>query len=290
MSYLSCEEDITDSQLENCALDCGRYTLPFQPCSLEGKRPSRPELFVWTPRERNRHLDDGLFLKLDEVCRQLTGLDRYVPLIIFLMAETGLRIEELCAVKWEGVSLDKRRMDVPKPRWPEEHEARTIVLSVRVRWYLEQVALALEEDDRFDPLANIIPMDVPAASRALQDVGRRAQVMLGEPLFDALRSDAKARFKEAGLTKAEQDIMLGSALRILPGSQEDLISIQNKLDWHFLDGRTYEEAKDSIPLVSAASIIRARKFFAERGLLKIEDASPTVVRHFPNVVLRILAA
>jgi hypothetical protein len=290
MSYLSCEEDITDSQLENGALDCGRFTLPFQPSSLESRRLSRPEPFVWTPRERNRHLDGGLFLKLDEVCRQLTGLDRYVPLIIFLMAETGLRIEELCAVKWEGVSLDKRRMDVLKPRWPEEHEARTIVLSVRVRWYLEQVALALKEDDRFDPLANIIPMDVPAARRALQDVGRRAQVMLGEPLFDALRSDAKARFKEAGLTKAEQDIMLGSALRILPGSQEDLISIQSKLDWHFLDGRTYEEAKDSIPVMSAASIIRTRKFFAERGLLKIEDASPTVIRHFPNVVLRILAA
>ena len=112
-----------------------------------------------------------------------------------------------------------------------------------MRWYLEQVALALREDDRFDPLANIIPMTPHAARRALQDVVSRAQVMLGEPLFDALQSDAKARFKEAGLTKAEQDIMLGSALRVLPGSQEDLISIQNKLDWHFLDGRTYEEAK-----------------------------------------------
>ena len=68
------------------------------------------------------------------------------------------------------------------------------------------------------------------------------------------------------------------------------VSIQNKLDWHFLDGRTYEEAKDSIPVMSAASIIWTRKFFAERGLLTIEDASPTVIRHFPNVVLRILAA
>jgi hypothetical protein len=109
-------------------------------------------------------------LKLDEICRQLMGLDRYVPLIIFLMAETGPRVEELCAVNWEGVSLDKRRMDVPKPRWPEEHEPRTIVLSVRVRWYFEQVALALEEDDRFDPLANIIPMDVPVARRALYQI------------------------------------------------------------------------------------------------------------------------
>ena len=157
MSYLSCEEDITDSQLENGALDCGRFTLCSQPRSLEGRRLSRPASFVWTPPEPNRHLDGGLFLKLDEVCRQLTGIDRYVPLIIFLMAETGLRIEELCAVKWEGISLDKRRMDVPKPRWPEEHEARTIVLSVRVRWYLEQVALALKEDDRFDPLCQHYP-------------------------------------------------------------------------------------------------------------------------------------
>jgi integrase len=42
----------------------------------------------------------------------LTGLDRYIPLVIFLMVETGLRIEELCTVKWEQVSLDKRRMEV----------------------------------------------------------------------------------------------------------------------------------------------------------------------------------
>ena len=103
MSYLSCEEDITDSQLENGALDCGRFTLPLQRSSLEGRRLSRREPFVWIPPERGRHLDGGLFLTLDEVCRQLTGLDRYVPLVIFLMAETGLPIEELCAVKWEGV-------------------------------------------------------------------------------------------------------------------------------------------------------------------------------------------
>jgi hypothetical protein len=98
------------------------------------------------------------------------------------------------------------------------------------------------------------------------------------------------RFDEAGLTKAEKDVMLGSALRILPGSHYDLISIQDKLDRHLLDGRTYEEAKDGIPLIPADQIIRAREMMAEWGILKIEEASPTVIRHFPNVVLRVLAA
>lgn len=286
----SLEDDITDRQLENGALYCGRYTLDFQPIFRDDRRISKKAAFDWTPPVRNRYLDDGLFLKLDEACRRLTGLDRYIPLIIFLMVETGLRIEEMCSVKWEHVSLEKRRMDVPKPRWPEEHEARTIVLSVRVRMYLEELAAALRADDRFDPSLAVIPMPPTTIRKAFERVLNLAEVEIGEALFDALHSDAEARFKEARLTKTERDIMLGSALRILPGSQGDLASIQNKLDWNFLDGKTYEEAKDNLPIVPAEEIISVRKMVAEWGYLEIPEASPTVIRHFPNVVLRILAA
>jgi hypothetical protein len=290
VTRVSLHTDITDRQFENGARFPDGFTPNFHPSFRDDRRMPKEDLFTWTPPERDRHLDGGLFLKLDKACGQLTGLDRYVPLIIFLMVETGLRLEELCAVKWEGVSLDKRRMDVPKPRWPEEHEARAIVLSVRVRMYLEELALALKEDGRFDPLANIIPIGASAARRALEDIVNRAEVVLGEPLFVALHSDAESRFKEARLTKTERDIMLGSALRILPGSQGDLASIQNKLDWHFLDGKTYEKVKHNLPIIPADQIISGRKMMAKWGALEIPEASPTVIRHFPNVVLRILAA
>ncbi len=290
MTRVSLDDDVTNRQLENGAIYCGRFTPVAHSSFRNDKRIIHESPLIWTPPVRDRHLDGGLFLKLDEACRQLTGLDRYVPLIIFLMVETGLRIEELCTVKWQDIALEKRRMDVPKPRWTEDHEARTIVLSVRVGQYLGEVAAALKADHRFDPLAFLIPMRAPDIRRALEGVAHRAQVALGMALFYALHFEAESRFKEAGLTKTERDIMLGSALRILPGSQEDLVSIQDKLDRHLLDGRTYEEAKNSIPLIPAGQIIYVREFLAKRGLLEIEEASPTVIRHFPRVTLRILAA
>jgi hypothetical protein len=286
----SLEDDITDRQLENGALYCGRYTLDFQPGVRNERRLSKEIPFVWTPPARDRYLDDGLFLKLDEACRHFTGLDRYIPLIIFLIVETGLRIEELCAVTWQHVSLDKRRMDIPKPRWPREHEARTIVLSVRVRMYLEELMAALKADDRFNPSSAVIPVAPAAIRKAFERVVHLAQVDIGETLFDALRSDAEARFKEARLTKTERDIMLGAALRILPGSQRDLDSIEMKLDWNFLDGKIYEEVKDNLPIIPANEIISVREMMAKWGMLEIPEAGPTVIRHFPNVVLRILAA
>ena len=291
MTRISLEDDITDRQLENGARYCGRFTPDFLPNLRDNRRFSREDFFVWTPPERNRYLDANVFRKLNEACRQLTGLDGYyVPLVIFLAVETGLRLEELCAVKWKDVSLDIRRMEIAKPRWSDWDETRTIVLSVRVRWYLECVALALQKDDRFDPLYLVIPMGPSAVHKALKDVANRAQIQIDGLMFDALRQEAAARFSEARLTKAEKDVMLGSALRILPGSQSELASIQDKLDWHLLDGRTYDDAKDNIPLMSAHEIVNCREWMAERGLHKIEDPSPTVIRHFPNVVLNILAA
>lgn len=282
-------DNIADQQLASAALVCERYDLDFAPSVCRDRRV--PEESIWSEPEQDRHLDKGLFYKLDETCHQLTGLDRhYVPLVILLLVETGLRLDELCAVRWDDVSLRKRRMEIAKPRWPYEDEARTIVLAVRTRWYLEQVELALREDGRFDSLAPVIPMTPADVRKAFGDVVKRAQVVLGESLFDALHCDAEARFKEAGLTKTERDIMLGSAMRVLPGSQEDLTSIEHKLDRYLLCGRLYEQAKDSIPILSPASIVFMREKMASLGMLRIPEASPTVIRHFPNVVLNILGA
>jgi hypothetical protein len=213
----SLEDDITDRQLENGAIFCGRFTPVFEPSLRDERYIPEENLFVWTPPERDRYLDGGLFLKLDQVA-------------------------------------------------------------------------ALKADDRFDPLSAVIPISPAAIRRAFEQVMNLARVDIREALFDALHSEAEARFKEARLTKTERDIMLGSALRILPGSQADLASIQNKLDWHFLDGKTYEEAKNDLPIIPADQIISAREMMAKWGVLEIPEASPTVIRHFPNVVLRILAA
>lgn len=283
-------DEITNRQLESGALVCERHMLEFRP-SRDTRRCAPAEPFIWMAPAWDRHLDPGLFLKLDEACRKLTGLDRYyVPLAVFLMVEAGLAIEDLCALRWEGVSLDTRRMDVPKPLWPGGHEARTIVLSARARMYLEDAALALKEDDRFDPFDAVIPMTPFSLHRAFEDIVRLAEIELGELLYQALRTEAEARFIEAGLTRIERRIMLGTAIRILPGTQLDLISIQDKLDRHLFDGRTFNEAKDFIPVLPGESIVDCRKQLAECGLLKIESASPTVIRHFPNIALSILAA
>ena len=111
MTRVSLDDDITNRQLENGAVYCGRFTPVACPGSRDDRRVAK-EPFIWTAPTRDRHLDKELFEKLDKACSQLTGLDRYIPLVIFLMVETGLRIEELCTVKWEQVSLDKRRMEV----------------------------------------------------------------------------------------------------------------------------------------------------------------------------------
>ena len=125
MALPSLAEAIEERQLENRARDAGRYTLVFPPMFRNSRRPSERE--AWSPPERKRHLDASIFLKLDEACERLTGLaGYYVPLVIFLAVETGLRLDELCALKWQDVSLSERRIEVAKPRWPEEHEARTI--------------------------------------------------------------------------------------------------------------------------------------------------------------------
>ena len=112
---VSLQDDITDRQLENGATYCGRLTPVFERSLCDGDYIPPNDLLIPTPSGRHRHLDGSLFLKLDQACAQLIGLDRYIQLVIFLVVETGLRIEELCAVKWEDVSLDKRRMDLPKP-------------------------------------------------------------------------------------------------------------------------------------------------------------------------------
>ncbi len=264
MTRVSQHTDITDRQYENGARFPDGFTPDFHPSFLDDRRIPEKDLFIWTPPVWDRHLDGGLFVKLDQACRQLTGFDRYIPLVIFLMVETGLRIEDLCAVKARAkcvlrsirltyISSKLRH----QPRWPEEHEARTIVLSVRVRMYLEEVVAALKADNRFDPSLAIIPIAPVGIRTAFERVVKLAEVDIGEPLSDALHSDAEARFKEAGLTKTERDIMqIGfNKNRILPGSQADLASIQNKLDWYFLDGKTYEEAKHNLPIIPAEQII-----------------------------------
>ncbi len=98
MTGVSLDYDISNRQLENGAIYCGRFTPVVWPSSRDNRRVPR-EPFIWTLPRRGRHLDEDLFEKLDKACSQLTGLDRYILLVIFLMAETGLRIEELCAVK-----------------------------------------------------------------------------------------------------------------------------------------------------------------------------------------------
>ena len=87
-----------------------------------------------------------------------------------------------------------------------------------------------EDNSKPDPEQNVFPMSKHAFSEAWKDVLRRAGIK--GLTFHDLRREAGSRFDEAGLTKAEHDLMMGhntgdmSSLYI----RADLNRIQGKLD------------------------------------------------------------
>jgi hypothetical protein len=97
--------------------------------------------------------------------------------------------------------------------------------------------------DRSKWLQPIFPMTKNAFKQSWSDVVERAGI--ADLTFHDLRREAGSRFDEAGLTKAEHDLMMGHSTS---GDMHSLYinsplqSIQDKLDRYEFDGKTFHEA------------------------------------------------
>jgi integrase len=194
---------------------------------------------------RSRRLKDGELQKLEDVCRNCRGLNRYyVPLAIYLAVETGMRLQEMFNLTWQDVDIKKRRIEIRKSK--TDHltgvEGRTIVLTLGAQSYLSSLRWSLRANRRFQNTDRIFPMTKGAFQQSWKDVLKRAGIT--DLTFHDLRREAGSRFDEAGLTKAEHNLQMGHMSRDMTSLyiHADLKSIQDKLDRYVLDGMTFDEA------------------------------------------------
>jgi integrase len=249
-------------------------------------RPSAPpekKRLLWHDGSRLRRIRKEELKKLEEACKDCSGLSRYyVPLAIYIAVETGMRPREMFELTWQDVDLAGRTIQVPS-----EADARTIVLPFMSKWYLTRVMLALEKERRFYRNGMVFPIERKEFNHAYSHAAFRAGSM--DLTFLHLRSEASFRFREAGLTVTEHGLMMSGGANVgVADFHLTLKSIQDKLDRHSLGGLTAQEADGKIPLIDPAEIIEVREWMMSEGLMKEEKAGPNIIRHFPFIVLHCL--
>lgn len=193
---------------------------------------------------RKRRLEDDELDRLVESFDQCRGLNRYyVPLAIYLAIETGMRLQEIFNLTWRDIDLMKRRIEIRKSKTDHRSEqpGRTIVLTVYAGLYLVSLAASSWKNKRVKKDSLIFPMTREAFKQSWADVVKRSDIR--DLHFHDLRREAGSMFDEAGLTKAEHDLMMGHTNRDMASLyiQPTLKSIQDKLDRHGLGGKTFEE-------------------------------------------------
>jgi integrase len=207
---------------------------PFRKLSIKGSMHKR--------RER---LKPGQLEKLEQACKDCRGLNRYyVPLAVYLAIETGMRLQEIFNLTWQDIDFKKRRIEIPKSKTDHvsEYKGRTIVLTVMASLFLLQLVVRLKQEGRYNQDSTpVFPMTRGAFKQSWADVCKRAGI--SDLTFHDLRREAGSRFHQAGLTKPEQDRMMGHANRDISMVyiDVDLKSIQDKLDRYVLSGMTVEE-------------------------------------------------
>lgn len=181
-------------------------------------------------RRRTRRLYDGDLDKLYEHARQCRGPNAiYVQMAISLAVETGMRLQEIFNLRWDDVGIntfERRRIVIKKSK---NGHTRTIVMTVGARAYL--MLIMTYDGLREGPHdIKIFPMTKGAFKQAWDGVKKRAEI--DDLTFHDLRHEAGSRFDELGLTKSENDLMMGhvskdmASLYIHPA----LDRIQAKLD------------------------------------------------------------
>jgi integrase len=91
-------------------------------------------------RRRKRRLKDGELEKLIDACKQCHGDNRcYLPLVINLAIETGMRRQEILNLTVADIDTDNRRIEIRKSKTDHvtEYEGRTIVMTVIAKRILE---------------------------------------------------------------------------------------------------------------------------------------------------------
>ena len=106
---------------------------------------------------------------------------------------------------------------------------------------LVRLSVQLLKGGLFKLDGRVFPMTKGAFKQSWTDVRKRAGV--SGLTFHDLRREAGSRFDEAGLTKAENDLMMGHANRDMTSLyiSAPLKSIQDKLDRHIFKGLTSDE-------------------------------------------------
>jgi integrase len=186
---------------------------------------------------RKRRLNPGELEKLEGACKGCVGLNRfYVPLAIYLAIETGMRLQEIFNLTWRDINIDKRRVEIRKSKTDNtsEYQGRTIVLSIMAgmcfNWLGGHLNLSLGEDGHYNSKNRVFSMTKNAFKQSWSDVLKRAGIE--DLTFHDLRREAGSRFDEAGLTKAEHDLMMGHVNGDMASLyiHSDLKVIQEKLD------------------------------------------------------------
>jgi integrase len=219
--------------------------------------PFRGVAIKGSTHRRKRRLHEGELEKLANACKSCRGLNRYyVPLAIYLAIETGMRLQEIFNLTWSDTDFEKRRIEIRKSK--SDHVSgvagRTIVLTMTAQWYLLHVAISLQKQRRFKLDDCVFPMTKEAFKQSWADVRKRAKI--GDLAFHDLRREAGSWFDEAGLTKAEHDLMMGHANRDMTSLyiHSDLKAIQDKLDRHIM-GRTQQDTVDEAEAIEEAASI-----------------------------------
>ena len=195
-------------------------------------------------RRRKRRLKDGELERLQEACKTCLGLNRlYVPLAIYLALETGMRLQEIFNLTWADLTFDKRRIEIRKSKTDHisDYKGRTIVMPLQAMWVSEYLKRYLAKEDTFNETDLIFPNTIEGKPRkeafkqSWADVKKRAKIT--DLTFHDLRHEAGSRFDEAGLTKAENELMLGHEGQDTNSRyiHAKLINIQDKLDAHHLE-------------------------------------------------------
>jgi integrase len=199
---------------------------------------------------RERILRNGEMQKLQEACRKCHGDNKFfVPLAIYLAVETGMRLQEIFNLTWKDLDLENRLIEIRKSKtdYKSRRKGRTIVMSARATGMLTLLRLPLKAKRRLTEANSVFLKDNGTA--LTKDAFKQAwghvlaNAKIDDLTFHDLRHEAGTRFDEAGLTKAEHDLMMGHKSRDMTSRyiHGQLKNIQDKLDRYDFDGKTFAE-------------------------------------------------
>ena len=203
--------------------------------------------------KRDRTLEDGEEARLMAACNKcLVPNNYFVPLAIYLAIYTAMRRAEIMNLMWADIDIVNRRIRIRKSKADKAtgKDGTTIVLPFQAMLLLRTLATVLfaaKHQGNFPQLEQrIFPMTERALSQAYSQACRRAGIT--DLHFHDLRREASMRFRLAGLTVEERNIMRNHADKSMDatytGKKLLLDGIRDKLDRYALEGMTLKEVME----------------------------------------------